>query len=62
MSCYLALQRSIATAREIVQAKERYRTCLAKFGTHHWVSDAPITLLDDRDLPSWLREDVEEYA
>jgi len=42
--------------------KEHYRTCLAKFGTHQWVSDAPITALDDRNLPSWLREDVEEYA
>ena len=49
-------------AREILQAKERYRTCFAKFGTQQWVSDAPITALDDRNLPSWLREDVEEYA
>jgi hypothetical protein len=49
-------------AREIVQAKERYRTCLTKFGTQQWVSDAPITALDDRNLPSWLREDAEEYA
>jgi hypothetical protein len=49
-------------AREIVRAKESYRTCLAKFGTHQWMSDAPITALDDRNLPSWLREDVEEYA
>jgi hypothetical protein len=55
----LALNRA---AREIVQAKERYLTCLAKFSTHQWISDAPIAALDDRNLPSWLREDVEEYA
>jgi hypothetical protein len=49
-------------AREIVQAKELYRACLERFGTDQWVSDAPITALEDSDLPTWLRVDVEEYA
>ena len=49
-------------AREIVQAKQTYLTCLEKYGTGQWVSDAPIETLDDTDLPVWMREDVEECA
>jgi len=47
-------------AREIVQAKQTYLSCLAKFGTAHWVSNAPIETIDDTDLPLWMREDIEE--
>ena len=47
-------------AREIVQAKQTYLTCLEKFGTAQWFSDAPIETIDDTDLPLWMREDVEE--
>jgi hypothetical protein len=49
-------------AREIVQAKQTYLSCLEKFGTTQWVSDAPIQTIDDTDLPVWMREDVEECA
>jgi hypothetical protein len=49
-------------AREIVQAKQTYLSCLEKFGTTQWVSDAPIETIDDTDLPLWMREDVEECA
>jgi hypothetical protein len=49
-------------AREIVQAKQSYCACLERFGTAQWVSDAPIAALEDRNLPTWLREDTEEYA
>jgi hypothetical protein len=48
--------------REIVQAKQTYLSCLEKFGTAQWVSDAPIETIDDTDLPLWMREDVEECA
>jgi PDDEXK-like domain of unknown function (DUF3799)/SAP domain len=48
--------------REIIQAKQAYRTALEKFGTGQWVSDAPIAALADTDLPVWMREAVEEYA
>jgi len=49
-------------AREIVQAKQTYLSCLEKFGITQWVSDAPIETMDDTDLPLWMREDVEECA
>jgi PDDEXK-like uncharacterized protein DUF3799/SAP domain-containing protein len=49
-------------AREIVQAKQAYLSCLEKFGTTQWVSDAPIETISDTDLPLWMREDVEECA
>jgi hypothetical protein len=49
-------------AREIVQAKEVYCTCVAKYGTAQWVSDSPIEALNDTDLPAWMRQDVEECA
>ena len=35
-------------AREIVQAQQAYLACLDKFGTGHWVSDAPIDELPTR--------------
>jgi len=48
-------------AREIVQAKQTYLTCLKI--RHHAVgfgcADRDI---DDTDLPVWMREDVEECA
>jgi hypothetical protein len=46
-------------AREIVQAKQSYCACLERFGAAQWVSDAPITALEDRNLPSWLREEMD---
>ena len=49
-------------AREIVQAKQTYLSCLKKFGGAQKVSDAPIETIDDTDLPLWMREDVEECA
>jgi hypothetical protein len=45
-----ALHRAV---REIVQAKQTYLSCLKKFGTTQWVSDAPIETIDDTDLPLW---------
>jgi hypothetical protein len=49
-------------AREIMQAKRTYLSCLEKFGTTQWVSDAPIETIDETDLPLWMREDAEECA
>lgn len=48
--------------REIVQAKQTYLSCLDKFDTAQWVSDAPIETIEDTDLPLWMREDLEECA
>jgi len=47
-------------AREIVEAKQTYLSCLQRFGRTQWVSDAPIETIDDTGLPLWMREDVEE--
>jgi len=30
-----------------VQAQQAYLACLDKFGTGHWVSDAPIETIND---------------
>ena len=49
-------------AREIVQVKQTYLSCLEKFGSTQGISDAPIEAIDDTDLPLWMREDVEECA
>jgi hypothetical protein len=45
--------------REIAKAKRTYRDCRERFGTNQWIADGPIVELGERDLPAWLREDVE---
>jgi hypothetical protein len=45
--------------REIAQAKQLYRECLAKFGTAPWATDEPVKGISDSDLPVCMREDVE---
>ena len=49
-------------AREIIKAKEAYCDCLARYGDGQWISDAPIKVLADSDLPKWMREATEEYV
>jgi hypothetical protein len=48
--------------REIALAKRMYRDCVAKYGNAPWAEDEPVQPLEDRDLPPWMREDVEECA
>ena len=45
-----------------MHAKQTYVGCLEKYGKRQWISDAPIAALNDTDLPTWMREDVEEIA
>jgi len=53
---------SLAVLGWHAQAKQTYLSCLEKFGTTQWISDAPIETIDDAELPLWMREDVEECA
>jgi PDDEXK-like domain of unknown function (DUF3799) len=48
--------------REIAQAKQLYRECLAKFGTAPWATDEPVRAIGETDLPVWMREVTEECA